>query len=242
MHRCLAPSLGIAVAIAAFAGCPTPAQAGMTVFCTNCSESITQLMQYAKEVEQVAETITMRIAQAEMLRNQITNMISLPQQMWTQIEGNFSATQGLFRRGQQLMLSASMVSGQLQTYRGLLGQTIDMPARYQQWSQQANDSVTATLSGLGLMRDQMAGDRSVVAAIRAQSAGADGMKQAIQANTEMAHAEVNELHRLREIMLADAEMNANAFQIAQDRQATGEALQQQFFNVQAAPMTGNKKY
>lgn len=242
MRRLLTSSLALALALAPGPLPPKPAQAQWAVVCTNCSTWTSQLMQYAKEVEQVAETITMRIAQAQMLQNQITNMASLPNSLWQQIEGNFNATQSLFQRGQGLMASASMVSAQLQSYRSMLGQTIDMPQQYARWSQQANDSVASTLAGMGLMRDQMASDRAIVNQIRARSSGAAGMKQAIQANTEMASAQVNELHRLRELMIADATLNANAFALRAQRQAAEDAANSQFFGSPPQPERGNRRF
>lgn len=242
MRRFVAVSLSAALVLAPpWAPLPRPA-AAVTFFCANCSTWTQQLMEYGKQVEQVAETITMRINQAQMLQNQIQNMASLPGQVWQQIEGNFTQTQALFRQGTQLMNSASMVSGQLQSYRSLLGTTVNMPAQYARWSQQANDNVTATLRGLGLMRDQMPSDRAIITQIRARSAGATGAVQAIQANTEMASAQVNELHRLREIMMEDARMNANALAMQAERQAMEDAARDDFFRVPMQAERGNRRW
>ena len=237
----LLPALALGTALLAIPA-PRPAHAQLTTVCVNCASWTQQLVSYAKEVEQVAETITMRITQAQMLQNQITNTVSLPGQVWHQIEGNFAQTQALFRRGTHLMNSASMVSANLQGYRSMLGQTVDMPAQYARWSDRANDNVAATLSGFGVMRDQMSSDRAVVDAIRARSAGADGAKQAIQANTEMAAAQVNELHRLREIMMEDARMNANALQIQAERQAASDADMTRFMSTPAPSITGGRQF
>lgn len=238
--RALPPALALGTALLVIP-VPRPARA-QAVVCTNCATWMQQLTSYAKEVEQVTETITMRIAQAQMLQNQVRNMASLPGQVWNQIEGNVAQTQALFQRGTQLANSAGMVSANLQGYRSMLGQTLDMPAQYARWSQQSNDNVAATLSGFGVMRNQMTGDRAVVDAIRARSAGADGAVRAIQASTEMAGAQVNELHRLREIMMEDARMNANALQIASERQAAGDADLTRFLAAPAPSATGNARY
>lgn len=240
MRRWLLASVVASIALMLAPGREARGQA--LVACVNCADRIQQLLSYAKEVEQVAETITMRIAQAQMLRNQVQNMVSLPGQVWHNIEGNFSATQSLFSRGSQLALSASMVSSQLATYRAYLGQAIEMPGQYERWSKQANDAVTASLSGLGLQRDQMASDRQIVEAIRTRSSGAGGAVQAIQANTEMASAQVNELHRLREILLADAQLNANALQMQADKEAVGQAIHDRFFASPREAMTGNRRF
>lgn len=238
--RALPPALALGTALLVIPA-PRPARA-QAVVCTNCATWLQQLTSNAKQVEQVAETITMRIAQAQMLQNQVRNMASLPGQVWNQIEGNVAQTQALFQRGTQLANGASMVSANLQGYRSMLGQTLDMPAQYARWSQQSNDNVAATLSGFGLMRDQMTGDRAVVDAIRARSAGADGAVRAIQANTEMAGTQVNELHRLREIMMEDARMNANALQIASERQAAGDADMTHFMARPAPAITGGRQF
>ena len=219
-----------------------PAHAQWSVACVNCADRIGQLATFAKEADQLAEAITMRITQAQMMQNQVRNMASLPGQVWHQIEGNFAQTQTLFRRGTQLANSAAIVSAQLQGYRSMLGAPVDMHGQYARWSQQSNDNVAATLSGMGLMREQMTSDRAVVAAIRARSAGADGAVRAIQANTEMAGAQVNELHRLREIMLEDARMNANALAIQGERQAAGDADLTRFMSAPAPRTSGNPRY
>lgn len=240
MRRFVASSLAVALALA-----PAPvrqARGQAAVACVNCASQINQLVEMARQAQQLSEAITMRIAQANMLRYQIQNMASLPGQVWHNIEANFNATRSLFDRGSQLALNAGMVSSQLQSYRSYLGQVIEMPSQYQRWSMQANDSVTASLAGLGLQRDQMSTDRQIVDAIRARSAGADGAVRAIQANTEMGSAQVNELHRLREIMLADAQLNANTLQMQADRAAVGQALHDQFLYAPRAAMTGNQRY
>lgn len=236
------PVLALGTALTAASFVPPASRPAQAFVCANCATWVTQQLEYAKQLEQVANTITMRINQAQMLQNQVTNMVSLPSQVWHQIEGNFTQTRALFERGTQLANSASMVSSQLQSYRSLLGTVTDMPAQYARWSQQANDNVTATLAGLGLMKNQMSSDRAIITAIRARSAGAEGAKQAIQANTEMGGAMVNELHRLREIVMEDARMNANALAIAAERQANSDADMTRFMAAPAPAFTGNPRY
>jgi P-type conjugative transfer protein TrbJ len=241
MRRCCALSVLAALACGPAAP-PRPAAAQLAVVCPTCAGRVQQMMSYAKEVEQVATAIEMRAQQAIMVKNQFTNMMSLPERVWQQIEGNFAATQSLFSRGTHLMNSASMVSGQLSSYRNLLGQVVNMPDQYQRWSQQANDNVASLLAGYGLQRNQMAGERAAIDMIRARSAGAEGMKQAIQASTEMQHAQVNELHRLRELIMEDARMHANALNIEAERRAVEEAAHARFYGVPPQAERGNRRF
>lgn len=243
MRRFLLFSTALAVAVLP-APLPTtrPAQAQLVVACPFCADKLTQLWTYVKEVEQVSNTITMRIQQAAMLKNQITNMLSLPESIWHNISGNFQATQGLFQRGQQIISSASVVSSQLRGYGYYLGNLGDQATTFANWSQQSRDSLSATLAGMGLMRDQMTSDRQIVDRIRAQSAGAEGAKQAIQANTEMGSAMVNELHRTRELMIAEAQMHANWLYGQQQEKDRGRAETALFMAHDRLPENGNKRY
>lgn len=241
MRRPLAAAVALALACQPVT-LPRQAAAQWAVVCPTCASQVTQLWQYAKEVEQVAETITMRMNQATMLQNQIRNMAAYPTGVWNQISGNYAATQALFQRGSQLAMNAGMVSSQLRGYTSLVGSVPNMAQNYAMWSQQANDNVTSLLSGMGLQRDQMAGDRAVIDQIRARNQGAAGAMQALQVNTEMAGAQVNELHRLRELIMADAQMQANALRLQADRAAVGEAGDMRLLQWQRLQETGNRRY
>ena len=233
--------LACAVGTTLLPAAPPPARA-VAFVCVNCADNITQLFQYAREAETALSEAQIQASSATMLVNQVRDMANFPSFVTANIAGDISAVQSLMQRGTQLATNAGMVSSQLSNYSSYLGTPPNYAQKYSAWSQQANDNVTATLSGFGLMRAQTAGDRAVVDAIRARSAGADGAVRAIQANTEMAGAQVNELHRLREIMLEDARMNANALQIAADRQAVGDADMTRFMAAPAPAFTGNPRY
>lgn len=232
----------VAGALACAPVAPRPAQAQLATYCANCATRVNQLIAHAKRLEQLAEAITTRVNNALMLKNQITNMITLPGQVWHQIESNFQNTQALFNEGFQIKNSMHMASSQLHSYRGLLGTVTDMPKLYEQWSKQANDNVTATFRGMGLMQSQMRAEQNVIQQIRARSAGSVGAMQAIQAQTEMGGAMVNELHRLRQIALEDARMNANALAIQAERQAAAEADQTRFFATPPQSERGNRRF
>ncbi|MFC0389133.1 P-type conjugative transfer protein TrbJ [Muricoccus vinaceus] len=219
-----------------------PAQAQWIVECPFCADKLTQLQSYVQQVEQVTNTITMRVQQAEMLRNQVTNMTRLPEQVWNNINGNFQATQSLFQRGQQLVASAGTVSNQLRGYGYYLGNLGNQASAFSQWSTESRDNLSSTLAGMGLMRSQMISDQAVVDRIRTQSAGSQGALQALQANTEMGGAMVNELHRTRELMMAETQMHANWIYAQQQRQDRGMAGDALFFQWAREPDTGNPRF
>lgn len=244
MRRCsmlkpAAVALGLGVLLAVPTG---SAQAQFVVDCPRCADKATQLWEYSKQLEQLSNQITMRIAQAEMLKNQVTNMTRLPESIWQNISGNFNATQGLFQRGRQVIASAGVVSNQLRGYGYYLQNTTDSATTFANWSEESRDNLSATLAGMGLMRSQMTSDRQIVDRIRAQSSGAVGAMQAIQANTEMGGAMVNELHRTREAMIAEAQMWANHLYQEQQEKDRGRAQDTLFFQSPLQAETGNKRF
>lgn len=219
------------------------AQAQFVVACPTCADKLTQLWSYVKELEQLSNTITMRVQQAEMLRNQVVNMTQLPESIWHNVTGNFNATQSLFQRGRQVVASAGVVSSQLRGVGYYMGNLGDQATVLTNWSQESRDSLSSTLAGMGLMRSQMESDRAIVDRIRAQSAGSVGAMQAIQANTEMGSAMVNELHRTRELMIAEGQMHANWIYQQQQRQDRGMAGDALFFGTWTRePETGNPRF
>lgn len=210
--------------------------------CVNCSTNIQQMIEYAAQVRQLAEQTATRVAQARMLSNQIQNMVSIPGSIYTDVANNIRGIQALMRQGSHLSLNAGMVSSQLNGYTSYITGVIDMPANYARWSRHANDNLAASLSSLGLMQNQMSSERAVADAIRLRARSAQGLRGVLEANTEMGGQAVAELHQLRQIMLADAQMSANALHIEADRRAVDEAQLYQFLNPPVPPIRGNPRW
>ena len=169
-------------------------------------------------------------------------MANLPSFVSANIAGDISAVQSLMQRGTQLATNAGMVSNQLSNYSSYLGTPPNYAQKYQAWSQQANDSVTATLASMGLQRNQMSSDQAVLAAIQARAASSGGTVQAIQALTEMTGQVVVEMQKLRQLIMADAQQSANGLRLATDRQATGDADMTTFLATPAPAASGSPRY
>ena len=244
--RVTAIALGLGTAAAlllpSFPLCPRPAAAQVAVVCPNCAQWVDQLLSYAKEVEMVSETITMRVAQAQMLQNQVTNMVSIPGQVQAAIAGNIAGINGLLQRGSQLSMNAGMLSSQLGSYTGYVRNTVDMPRQFARWSTQANDSISATLAALGLRQQQAVSEGAIRDAIQARSASAAGVKGALQANTEMAGQQADQLRMLAVELRANTQLQANALQIRADRDAVADAAITNFLEPPLPPLRGGRRY
>lgn len=221
---------------------PGTAHAQLSTYCVNCGDKITQLMQYGKEAATALSEAQIQANSAAMLINQARNMVNFPSFISANIAGDISNVESLMQRGNQLAINAGAVSSSLSNYSSYLGTPPDYAQKYQAWSQQANDAVTATLSSMGLQQNQMSSDQAVLAAIQARAASSGGTVQAIQALTEMTGQVVAEMEKLRQLIMADAQQNANGLRLATDRQATGDADFERFMSTAAPPTSGNPGY
>jgi type IV secretion system protein TrbJ len=81
-RRLLALAAGVALAALAGIIAPRPAPAQMTVTCVNCSAIWNQLLEYGKQVQQLATQLQSYQTQLQQYANMVTNTLALPQQLW----------------------------------------------------------------------------------------------------------------------------------------------------------------
>jgi type IV secretion system protein TrbJ len=101
---------------------------------------------------------------------------------------------------------------------------------YAQWSQTSLDTTYSTLEGMGLQGQQLQNEQSILAALRQQAQTPVGQMEAIQVGNEISEQQVEQLMKLRELMILDLQSKQayQAEQIQKEQAETG--AQQQFFN------------
>lgn len=231
-----------AAAVAAAAMAPRRAAAQLAVACVNCSTVQNQLLEYAKQIESVRQQVTAYNLQIRQYANMIQNTVAWPQMVWGSLQADVAAVQGLLRQGQHLSLNSGFAVSQLGAYANYVGSITDMPAKYTLWSTQANDNIAAIMRGLGLQQDQFATDQATLQAAQARVQSADGQVRAIQALAGVTSSGVDELQKLRQAVLAQAQLTANIEAQAADRRAVADAQLTRFLDAQPAVMAGNPRY
>src|SRR4051794_15441868 len=116
-----------AVAACSVAVMPRPGHALIPVTCTNCSESVTQLLQYAKEVESVVQQLKDYALQVQQYENMVMNTISLPQQLWGNITSDIAQIQRLADIGNLLAGKAGSVTVELANFNAASQQVMGLP-------------------------------------------------------------------------------------------------------------------
>ena len=110
---------------------------------------------------------------------------------------------------------------------------------YQTWSQTSLDTTLGTLQAAGMQGQQLQNEQAVLTGLRTMAQTSDGAMEALQVLGQISEQEVQQLMKLRELMMADMS-SKQAYQAAIiQQQAADQAAAQWFFTV--GPVTSDGK-
>ena len=204
---------------------PQPVEAG--AFATEFTQVLNHgqlVMEYIRQGEELATKVKMY---ADMVRN----VKNLPSQVFGSISADINALASIVRGGRALAYSLGNLDQVFrQTYSGYGYNPRAYYTNYRNWSQTALDTTLGALRAAGLQSQQMQSEQSVLDALRGMAQSSDGRMQALQVLGQISEHQVQQLMKLREIMLADLS-SKQAFQATViQQQAAQEAATERFFN------------
>lgn len=222
-----------------------PAKAADAVFCVNCGSEITQLLNKATLIQQLAQ----QAKQLETEINQYSDMLQNSKGVSTQVWGNamqdFTRLQAVMSQSKALAASASNLDGQFadkySTYSAYMNQqmgTADWQKKYQQWSTEGSDNALYTLKGLNVQAQQMQDEQAVIHQLQTMAGSAEGRMQALQVANMMASQQVDQVFKLRQLMMQQAQMQANYLAIQQDKEAAEQAAREKYYQVYPLNLNG----
>jgi len=226
----------VAVAVSVVLLSSAPAPAGVLA---NVATETTQVLNYAQLLAQYirqGEQLTQAILQ---LREMVRNGKALPSQVFGSVMGDLNQLAAIVQGGRALAYSMANLDGEFRSRFPGYGYTAGAYYRdYRVWSQTTLDTTLSTLRAAGLQSQQLQSEQSVLAALRAMATSADGRMQAIEVGNQISEQTVEQLMKLRQLMLADLQ-SKQAFQAAQiQNEARGRAATEQFFNYVAPARDG----
>lgn len=195
---------------------------------------------FATEWTQLAnnlQLITTYIRQGEELRQKILmvldmakNTAELPFQVFGPIMADIGQLAGIVQSGRSLAYSMANLDGEFRSrFRGWGYNARAWFTDYKNWSQTSLDTTLGTLRAAGLQSQQMQSEEAVLKQLRGMANSSDGRMKAIQIANQIAEQQVQQLMKLRQLILADLQ-SKQAFQAAQiQREASSEASTERFF-------------
>jgi P-type conjugative transfer protein TrbJ len=224
-----------------------PSPAADAVVCVNCGTEYTQLLNKAsmlKQIAQQAEQLKTELAQyADMLNN--SKGVSI--QVWGKALQDFRQLQQLMAKSKALAYSASNLDGQFaskySTYDAYLTRQMGTSAwqnKYSQWSKEGTDNALYTLKGLGIQAEQMQEEQALMQRLQGMAGSAEGRMQALQVANMMASQNVDQVFKLRQLMMMQLQMQANYMAQQQDQAAAERAARQLYFKAYSPNLNGER--
>ncbi len=211
---------------------PQPIQAG--AFATELTQLLNHaqlVMGYLRQGQQLVNELNMY---ADMLRN----VKNIPNQVFGPIQADLNALAQIVQGGRALAYSLGNLDQQFRiTFPGYRTTPTAYYVNYRNWSQTSLDTTLGTLRAAGLQGQQLQSEQAVLNSLQAMSRTADGRMQALNVMGQVAEQQVQQLMKLRELMLADMS-SKQAYQAAMiQQQSANEAATEWFFST--GPVTNS---
>ena len=204
-----------------------PATARAGAFATEFTQLLNHaqlILQYLRQAEQLAEAIKQT---TDMLRNSKT----LPGQVYGPISTDLNALASIVQGGQALAYSLANLDSQFKTrFPGYGYSGVGYYARYRNWSQTSLDTTLGALRAAGLQGQQLQSEQVVLNTLRTMAQSTGGRMEALQVMGQISEQQVQQLMKLRELMMADMSSKQSYQAAIIQKQAASEAATERFFN------------
>ena len=203
---------------------PRPAEAG--TFASEFTQSLNHaqlVLLYIQQGQQLANELNMY---ADMLRNSRT----LGHQTFGSIAADINALAQVVQGGQALGYSLGNLDQLFRTtYPGYRTAPNTYYLQYRDWSQTSLDTTLGALRVAGLQGQQLQSEQAIESSLQAMAQSSDGRMEALQVLADINDQQVQQLMKLREIMLADMS-SKQAYQATMiQQQAASQAATEWFF-------------
>lgn len=203
-------------------GAPPPARAGGLSPYPLASE-LTQILNNVQLVLQYSQQVEQYYTQLNQYERQIKDGTIIGTQFFGPIRSDLTGLQSVVQRGNSLSYAMGNLDSQFTSKFAALGYapTTSYASRYAQWSKTSMDTTQSALDAAGLQGQQLSSEQDLVEQLQDMSQNSDGQLKAIQVGSQIAAMQVQELMKLRQLMMADMQSKAafQAQQISQNDEA-----------------------
>jgi P-type conjugative transfer protein TrbJ len=222
MRRRIIPLL-----IAAIIALQQPQQVEAGAFATEFTQILNHaqlLLQYIRQAEQLAEAI-------KQTTDMIKNSKVLPGQVFGTVSSDLNALASVVQGGQALSYSLTNLDALFRArFPGYGYGGTAYYVNYKNWSQTSLDTTLGALKAAGLQGQQLQSEQAVLNNLRSMAQSTDGRLGALQVMGQIAEQQVQQLMKLRQLMLADMSSKQSYQAAAIQKQAASEAASERFFN------------
>ncbi|MCJ8521165.1 P-type conjugative transfer protein TrbJ [Pseudorhizobium tarimense] len=223
----------------AHAGAATGAATEWTQLLNN-SELVTLVGQSSEQVRNQLTQITQLAEQIQnqmmIYQNMLQNTARLPHQVWGQAESDLRRLRDLVAEGQGIAFSMGHADDLLrQRFASFsdietsLAGGEDFSSAYRSWSDTNRDTITGTLRAASLTADHFDSEEQTMKELRTMSETADGQMKALQVGHQLAAQQVAQMQKLRGLVSQQMVMVGTWLQTRQTEKDLAQTRRQRFF-------------
>lgn len=188
----------------------------------------TELTQIANNIQLVSSYVQQVQAYATQLQQyqiMVKNSLATPNQVWGNAASDLQALAKVVQQGQALAYSSANISTEFQnTFKGYQAPAgTNFKTDYQKWSRATLDSIKGAFEAAKMQSDNFATEEGVLQSLRAQSTSASGQMQAIQVGNQVAEQQVQQLQKLRQLMMTQMQSQNTYMAMQTDKSARARA-------------------
>jgi P-type conjugative transfer protein TrbJ len=181
-------------------------------------------MQYLRQAEQLTEAIRQT---TDMVRN--SKIVA--SQVFGPISSDLRALESIVQSGQALSYSLANLDSVFKArFPGYGYKGTGYFNQYRSWSQTSLDTTLGALRAAGLQGQQLQSEQSVLNSLRSMAQTTDGRLEALQVMGQISEQQVQQLMKLRELLMADMSSKQSYQAAVIQKQAASEAATERFFN------------
>lgn len=243
----LASLIGILAAVGSIASHTSSAQAGAA---TGAATEWTQLLNNSELIslvgqssEQIRNQITQITQLAEQIQNQlriyqnmVQNTASLPEYVWGRVEADLTQLRRVVEQGQGIAFSMGQADDVLRQrfksyseLKSAVNNGESFSSSYQAWSQTNRDTIAGSLRAASLTASQFDTEEATMNELRSVSQSADGQMKALQIGHQLAVQQVAQMQKLRALVSQQMVMTGTWLQSQQTEKDLAQSRRETFF-------------
>lgn len=206
---------------------PKPVARGGTV---GYATEWTQLLNHVQLVDSYIRQGEELRQQIQMVLDMAKNTLELPSQVFGPIMDDINQLAGVVQGGRSLAYSMANLDAEFRSrFQGWGYRERAWFRDYKEWADTSLDTTLGTLKAAGMQGEQLRDEQAVLNELRSMARTSQGRMRALQVSNQIMEQQVQQLMKLRQLMLADLQ-SKQAFQAAQiQKEAAREAGSERFF-------------
>jgi len=203
----------VAIAITLTVGLGVSHQAAAVGHATNIASETTQVLNLAQLADQSLKLVKQLKKAKQQLEILEADSKALTDGEWESVLGTLREVEGVYREAQSISFAAKNVTARYEEmYRELdgfraNGVTVEgVHALYQKWGTNARRAVISNVKAAGIISREIRDDAAVIDQVHDQGMGGRGRNEILQAGLTATSVVAQQVLKLRQQLLADAEM------------------------------------